>query len=36
MDAAWKYEQNKKKIIKIGQKLTEKDQIKYSISVKNW
>ncbi len=23
MDAAWKYEQNKKKIMKIGQELTE-------------
>ena len=36
MDAAWKYEQNKKKIIKIGQKLTEWDQFKYPILVKNW
>ncbi len=36
MDAAWKYEQNKKKIMKIGQELTEWCQFMYSTLDQNW
>ncbi len=36
MDAAQKHEQNKKKIMKIGQELTEWRQFMYSTVEKNW